>query len=249
MSTTTANPEGSPPLSEPQRIINTFVAPTKTFTDLKRVGRWWVPWLVISLFSYLFVGVVAQKIGFDQVTQNQLKLSPKREAQFEKMEPEQRARSMQLSVTITKGISYGIPIANIIVFVVIAAVLMATMNFGAGAEIPFATALAVVAYSYLPGIIQALLAMASILAGADPEGFTFQNPVASNLGHLVSPGSSPALYALLSKVDIFSIWICILMGLGFSAVSKLKRSTTMAVVFGWYAFITVLGVGFAAAFS
>ena len=244
-----ANPEGPPPLSEPQRIINTFVAPTKTFTDVKRVGRWWAPWLLISLVSYLLIAVVAQKIGFEQVSENQIRMSPKRAAQMEKMEPDQRARAMQLSVTITKTISYLIPVATVIYFVIIAAVLMATFNFGAGAEIPFGTALAVVAYSYLPGIIHAFLAMASVLAGADPEGFNFQNPVASNLGRLVEPASSPALYALLSKVDIFAIWICVLMGIGFAAVSKLKRSTTMAVIFGWYIFVALIGAGIAAAFS
>jgi hypothetical protein len=248
-STSGPAPVATAPLSEPQRIINIFIAPTKTFTDIRRVARWWAPWLLISLFSYALVGVVAQKIGFEEVTENQLKLSPKRAEQIEKMPPDQRARQIQLSVTITKTISYLIPIANLIYLLVIAAALLATLKFGAGAEISFATALAVVTYSFLPSIIQALLAIASVLAGVDPEGFNFQNPVASNLGHLVSPATSPALYTLLSKIDIFSIWICVLMGIGFAAVTRLKRSTTLAVVFGWYVLVTLVAVGLAAAFS
>ncbi|MBV9608909.1 MAG: YIP1 family protein [Acidobacteria bacterium] len=248
-STSVPTPGTIAPLSEPQRIINTFIAPSKTFADVKRVGRWWAPWLLISIFSYALVGVVAQKIGFDQVTENQLKLSPKRAEQLEKSPPEDRARRMQFSVTITKTISLLIPLVNVIYFAFIAAVLLATMKFGAGAEITFATALAVTTYSYLPSIVHVLLAIASVFAGADPEGFNFQNPVASNLGHLVSPASSPAVYALLSKIDIFSIWICVLLAIGFASVSKLKRSTTMAIVFGWYVLVTLLSVGFAAAFS
>jgi hypothetical protein len=248
-STSGPAPATTAPLPEPRRIINIFIAPTKTFTDIQRVARWWAPWLLISLFSYALVGVVAQKIGFEQVTENQLKLSPKRAEQIEKMPSDQRARQIQLSVTITKTISYLIPIANLIYLVVIAAALLATLKFGAGAEISFATALAVVTYSFLPAIIQAVLAIASMLAGVDPEGFNFQNPVASNLGHLVSPASTPALYTLLSKIDIFSIWTCVLMGIGFAAVTKLKRSTTMAVVFGWYVLVTLVAVGLAAASS
>jgi len=242
-------PGTTAPLSEPQRIVNTFVAPTKTFTDVKRVARWWAPWLIISLFSYALVGVVAQKVGFDQVTENQLKLSPKRAERLEKLPPDRRAKNIQLSITITRVISYSIPVVNLIYFAVIAAVLLATFKFGAGAEITFTTALAVVNYAFLPKVVHALLGIVSLLAGADPEGFNFQNPVASNLGHLVSPASSPGLYALLSSLDIFSIWVCLLLGIGFSAVSKLKRSTAMGVVFGWYALVTLVGVGVAAAFS
>jgi len=242
-------PGTTAPLSEPQRIINTFVAPTKTFTDRKRVGRWWVPWLLISLLSYVVVAVVAQKIGFEQVTENQIKLAPKRAEQLDKLPPGERASRMQTAAKITQAISYAIPIPTLIIFFIIAAVLMATFKFGAGAEIPFPTALAVVSYSYLPGLVRGLLTIASVLAGSDPESFNFENPVASNLGHLVSPTSSPPLYALLSRIDLFSIWICVLMGIGFAAVSKLKRSTTMAVVFGWYALITLIGVGWAALFA
>ncbi|MBV9086473.1 MAG: hypothetical protein JOY79_03225, partial [Acidobacteriaceae bacterium] len=115
-STSVPTPGTIAPLSEPQRIINTFIAPSKTFADVKRVGRWWAPWLLISIFSYALVGVVAQKIGFDQVTENQLKLSPKRAEQLEKSPPEDRARRMQFSVTITKTISLLIPLVNVIYF-------------------------------------------------------------------------------------------------------------------------------------
>ena len=240
---------GQPGLSQGARILNTFFAPSKTFTDIKRSAAWWAPFLLMAVFSYAFVAVVAKKVGFEQVVQNQMKLNPKAQERLEQLPAEQRAQQMRIQVAVTKGISYGFPVLNLLVLVVIAAVLMATFNFGAGAEIPFKQALAVTIYGNLPGIVKALLAMVSLLAGADPEGFTFQNPVATNLGYFVDPMASRALYSLATAVDIIAIWVLILTGIGFARISKLKTGTTVGVVFGWYLLITLVGAGLAAAFS
>src|SRR5450631_3483174 len=57
-------PEPVAALSEPARIINTFVAPSKTFTDLRRSAAWWGPFLIMTIVALGFVYVVDQKIGF-----------------------------------------------------------------------------------------------------------------------------------------------------------------------------------------
>jgi hypothetical protein len=225
---------GQPGLSQGARIINIFFAPSKTFTDIKRSAAWWAPFLVMAVFSYAFVGVVAKKVGFEQVTQNQIRMNPK---------------ASERQVAVTRGISYGFPILNLVVLTLIAAVAMATLNFGAGAEIPFKQSLAVVMYANMVGIVKVALAIVSLLAGADPEGFTFQNPVATNLGYFVDPVNSRVLYSAASAVDVIVIWVLVLAGIGFARISKLKTATTMSVVFGWYILLTLIGVGFAAAFS
>jgi hypothetical protein len=89
----------------------------------------------------------------------------------------------------------------------------------------------------------------SLYVGASPESFMIDNPVASNLGALVDMTAQPALFRLLAAFDIFAIWILILEGIGFSCISKVKRSTALGVVFGWYALIVLLRVAWAAAFS
>lgn len=240
---------GQPSLSQGARIVNTFFAPSKTFTDIKRSASWWAPFVLMAVFSYGFVAVVAKKVGFEQVTQNQIRMNPKQAESIEQLPADQRAQRMRIQTAVTKGISYGFPVLNLIVLTIIAAILMASFNFGAGAEIPFKQALAVVIYANLAGIVKAALAMVSLLAGADPEGFTFQNPVATNLGYFVDPVASRALYSLASAVDVIAIWVLVLTGMGFARVSKLKPATTYAVVFGWYILITLISAGFAAVFS
>jgi len=248
MSTAPAVPSAEPP-SETARIIDTFVAPTKTFADLKRVSRWWSPFLLIVIASYALIGVAGQKIGWEQLTENGLRLQPKQAAQLEKLPADQRAAAMERAVKITRGISYAFPAINLILLLIITAVLMASFNFGAGAEIPFGTALGVVMYASLPGILKAVLAIASLMAGANPESFNFQNPVATNPGYFIDPVASPALFRLASAIDVIMIWTLVLAAIGFAAVSKLKRGTTFAVVFGWYIVFILAATALGALFA
>jgi hypothetical protein len=225
-----------PLLSQPQRIINTFFDPVKTFTDLRRGTAWWLAFIVISICSYIFVAAVAQKIGFEQVNENQMKLNPKQAERMEQMPPADRARAMQIGVTITKVISFAFPAFALLIFVITAAILMAVFNFGFGADVGFGRALAVVVYASLTGSIKSLLTAITLFAGASPENFTFDNPLASNLGFFVDMNAHPALYRFASSMDIFMIWYVVLLGLGFACVSKVKRGTGIGVVVGLWLF-------------
>jgi len=254
MSTTAASPAvpEPKPLSAAERIVNAFVAPSKTFLDLKRKTTWtsWVaPWLLSAVFAWIFVAVMAQKIGFEQVSANQLKLRPKQAEQIEKMSADQRAQQMKISLAITKGISFGIPFMSLIFLAIVSLVLMATFNFGVGADLPFKLCLAIVMYASLPGIVKSVLGMVAILAGLDPEGFFPQNPVATNPGYFLNPVESPVLYQALTAMDVITIWMLVLTAIGFSCVSKMSKGTTMGVVFGWYLVVTLIGAGFTALFS
>jgi len=260
MSTTASAPTNIPPagdeqqpLSEPQRIINTYIAPTKTFTDIRRNASWWAPWLLGAIVGYLLVFAVGSKVGWEQVTENQIKMNPRQEARLEQIRqqnPDQYQRQLQISVAFTKGISYAIPVISLIFVAIIAAVLMATFNFGLGAAISFKQAMAIVFYGFLPAVIRSLLASITLFSGANTEGFNFSNPVGTNIAYYMSIADTPHwLYTLCSWIDLFTIWIFVLNGLGFAVVGRLKKSTGIGVLMGWYAVIVLIGTGFAAAFS
>jgi len=135
----------------------------------------------------------------------------------------------------------------IVFLFIIAAILLATFNYGAGAELSLNQCVAVVMYASLPGIIKALLAIVALMVGGG-DSFTFQNPVASNLSPLVDP-SSHFLYAVAMNLDLFTIWTLLLSGIGFACLTKVKRGTSLGIVFGWWA-VWVLGSSAAgAAFS
>ena len=248
-SATTPTPEPVAGLSPVARITNIFFSPSTTFADLKRKPSWWVAWLLISVVSLIFVFAMQQKIGFDRMVQNEINASPKTVEQLDKMPPEQREQRMQISTTVTKYISYGTPVFILIVNVIIAAVLMATFNFGFGTEVSFGLSMALVFYSFIPEILKSILGAISLYAGADPDGFNPRNPIATNLGFFISRTDHPVLYSLGSSVDIFGIWVLILLGIGFATVSKVKRGTAISVIAGWYILIALAGAGWVAAFA
>ena len=76
-STAPVLPVETPALSEAERVVDTFVAPTKTFTDLRRSSNWLVPFLLLCVVSIALVTVVDKKLGMEKVVENQLALQPK----------------------------------------------------------------------------------------------------------------------------------------------------------------------------
>ena len=240
-------PVEQPPLSQAERVVDTVVAPSKTFTDIRRNASWWVPWVLISIAGLALVFTVDKKVGMEKVAENSIQLSPKRAAKLDQLPPEQRASQMELAAKMTRIFAYGSPVLTIIFVAVIAAVLVGTFKLAIGAEVKFKHGMAISMYAFLPGIIKALLVILTIMISGG-ESFTFEHQLASNLGPLFDP-SSPFLYSVASSLDLFNIWTLILTGIGYSCVSKVKRSTSMAVVFGWWIVVVLVGAGFAALFA
>lgn len=243
-----ATPEQTPALSQVERVVDTFVAPTKTFTDIRRSASWWLPWLIGAIVGLALVSIVDKKVGMDKVTENQIQLSPKQAAKLDQLPPDQRAAQLEFSTKLTRDIAYVFPVFNLIVVGTLAAVLLATFKFGLGAEVKFSQAYAISMYAFLPGVIKALLVIVTLMIGSG-EGFTFQNQLASNLGPLFDPASSHFLYSIASSIDVFNIWILVLTGIGYSCVTRLKRGICMGVVFGWWVVVTLVGAAIGSLFS
>jgi Yip1 domain len=238
------------PLSQVERIVDVFIAPRKTFTDLRRSAAWWAPWLLIIVVSISFVYVGGEKVGFRKIMENQMKSQPKQQARLEQLPPDQREKQLQAGAQVTKVISYSFWIIQLIILMIVTLVLWGTFKFAIGADVSFNLSLAIVIYASLPGIIKALLAMLSLLAGASVDSFTFQNPVATNPGYFMDPTGATFLYSIMSALDVFLIWTLILTAIGFTCVSpKIKMGTALAVVFGWWLVLTLGASGLGAAFA
>lgn len=239
----------SPKLSEGARIVNTFIAPSKTFTDLRRNASWWGPWLLIAICSLAFIYTMGRQIGFEQISKNQIAHSARAD-QFEKLPPEQQAKQLALSVTIMRYFGYGSPVMILFYFLISTVVLWTTFKVAAGVETTFGQAYAIVMYAALPGVVGAILGIISLFAGIDPEGFDINNPVGTNLAYYLDPATTGKfLRGMASALDIINIWTIILLGIGFACTSKVKRSTAITIVAVWYLVFKVAGAALAAAFS
>jgi len=230
---TSPTPETAP-LSEGARIVDTFIAPSKTFTDLRRSAAWWGPWLVISVFSLIFIWSIGKQVGFEQVSRNQIAHSSRAD-QFDKLPPEQQAKQIQISTKIIGIFAYGSPVLILLYCLIATLALWLTFKMVMGAETTFGQAYAITMYAWLPGVLGAILGTISLFAGVNPEGFDINNPVGTNLAYYLDRDTTGKfIRGMASSIDLLNIWTIILLGIGFASTSKVKRSTAITVIAVWY---------------
>jgi len=237
------------PLSQGARIVNTFIAPSKTFTDLRRNASWWAPFLLMAVVSTIFVYTAGQKIGFRKIMENQMQAQPKAQERLEQLPADQREQRMEGGAKFTEIIAYVLPVFIVIVWLILAVVLFATFKIAAGADVSFKVSLAIVVYAALPIVLKSVLALISVAAGMSPDSFSLQNPVATNPGYFMNPAGDVFLYHVATDIDIFAIWTLVLTAIGFTCVSRVKTGTSYAIVFGWWLLFVLAGAGVGSAFS
>jgi hypothetical protein len=217
--------------------MNSFFAPKKTFTDLKRNPSWWVPWIISAVLSLIFGILAVQKLDITQMVQQQIDRSPAAQKRLEPLTPEQRRQGIAIQANFTKGIFYAYGIVILLGGMLFAAVLMAVFNFGFGAEVSFGRALGVVFYSFFPWNLATILLALSLLVMSDPNTIDFTNPMPTNPAFFMDPTGNKFLYTIARNLDIFRFWAVVLLGLGFSAASSNRKPsvkaaiTTMLVIF------------------
>jgi hypothetical protein len=235
-------PEASaPPLNQVERVVDAFVAPSKTFTDIRRDASWWMPFLIGVVITLAFGYVVQQKIGWDKTYQNILKQSPAQQQRIEQAPADQQARAMQLGANITKYTFWGTPVLALIAAIVAAAVLLATVNFGFGGKAKFGQMIAVWMYATLPWAIQGILGIIATWF-VDPDTFNLKNFVGTNIGYYLPQDLPKTAIALGSAIDIFTIWALVLLTIGCAIVGNIKKGQAAAAVWGWWVIMTILKV-------
>ena len=236
-------------LSQMERVTNTFSAPSKTFEDIKRGNKsWWMPFIILSIFGYVFFAAVSYKVGMQTVVDNQFKLmSEKQQEQMAQAPPAQREMSAKISLYVTEGVFIAGPIFLLVVAAIVSLVLWGTINFVFGGKATFGGIFAVWFFADLPSILKVLLGIIVMFAGGTPETFNIKNFAPTNVAaFLPVMETNKAIYALANSLDIVTIWSMILLGMGVAIVAGVKRSSGYIAVFGWWALMVLIGVGYAA---
>lgn len=242
-----AQPEASAaPLGQVQRVVDTFTAPTKTFADIRRSASWWLPWLIGVVVTLGLGFAIQQKIGWEKAYDNILRQSPTQQQKIEQLAPDQQARAKAIGANFTKVIFWMTPLVALIVALIAAGVLLATVNFGFGGQAKFAQMFAVWLYGTLPWAIQGLLGIITIYVGVDPDSFNLKNFVGTNIGYYLPTDMSRALIALGTSIDIFTIWALVLLTIGCAMIGNIRKSQAAMAVWGWWILITLIKVGAAA---
>lgn len=233
-------------LSEVERVVDTFVAPSKTFTDILRDASWWLPFVILVLFTFVNGWVIQRQVGFSRVSENQIHLNPKQEEQFNQLPEDQKAARLAVSAKITSYFTYG-SFIFVLIFVAITALLYwGSFNFGFGARATFKQMFAVCMYAGLPRVLIGILTIITLFFGSNQESFDIRNPVGTNLGYYF-PDAAPWLRVFLSFFDVIGLWSLALTILGAAIVAKVSKAKAATVVVGWWVVAMILIVGITAA--
>jgi hypothetical protein len=237
-----------PGLSQVERVVDTFVAPTKTFTDILRNQSWWLPFLLTVVISLGVTFAVGHQVGWERVVETQIQTSPKQQDALASLTPEQRAGRVHGMAVGYRYTSYGFALL-ILLFAAIASLgLWATFNFALGAQTTFGQMFCLWMYCSLPKLLIGLVTILTLFFGGNAEGFDLKNPVGTNLGYYF-PDAGAGLKAALGFFDVIGIWSMVLLIIGTAIVAKVSRGKAAAVIVGWWLLILIISAAAAAAFN
>jgi hypothetical protein len=229
------------------RIIGVLFSPKSTFEDISRKPTWLLPLSLLAILGAVVAVGLNQKMNWGEYVSQQIEKSP-RAAQ---LSAEQKEKQIEVGAKFARYSVYifGIPAPLVIVFIV-AGVMLGAYNLFGGANLNFTTALGIVAHAYVPVILGNILFL--VVLFLKPSGtLDLDNPVATNLAAFLPEGSAKWLEALGKNIDIFAIWITLLIAIGFAATNpkKLKGGKPYNIAFGVFAAYIVVRVGLAFIFS
>ena len=212
-------PDGG--MSEAGRLTGIFWEPKPVFQDLAAKPRFWVPLILLTLLSVVYMVSFSRVVGWESMIRRQLDSN----ARVQQLPAEQRERAMQQAMTFTVPFAYAGAVVGITAAsLVIAGVLLGIMNLLGGAGLKFKQAFSITVYSFLPSALASVLGLV-VLFSKNPEDFDLQNPLPLNLGAFLSgPETGAAVKALARSIDLFAIWIMLLMALGFSTAAGKRLS-------------------------
>jgi hypothetical protein len=241
-------PEEPRGLSQFERVADTFVAPSATFTDILRSTSWGLPFLLSVLATLAFAYTVDRQVGFSQVAETQVHISPGMEERLSGLTPSERAEQMQSATTRYRYSTYGFPIITLVIAALSSLVLWATFKFGLASNATYAQFFCLWMFANLPRLFVALIAIITLNFGSAAETFNLSDPAGTNVAYYL-PDALPWLRAFLSYFDVVGLWVLVLLILGSAIVAKVKIGQAAAVVIGWWLLIVLVTVAATAIFS
>jgi hypothetical protein len=229
-----SDPVGAPadasaqPVSLWEDFVDIFYAPSEVFAR-RRDAKFGMPLLFLTL-----AGVVLYFL-----TKNAMQ--PVMDAEFSFRSAEMmRANPQMTSERLASGRrvfeTFG-PVIFAVMFP-ITVLLTGTVLWAVGklfdAKEPLTAALMIATYSQVPRLVQSLISAAQGLF-MDPQSITSIHSVSLSLARFMDATTAqPVVLAMAARVDVFTIWITVLLAIGLHVVGRIpKQSAAIAAAITW----------------
>jgi hypothetical protein len=209
-------------------FLDIFYAPSTVFARREN-GSVLIPMLVVTLLLGVLYFVNSRVLDpiMDAEMRRQMAATMEKNPQITPEMIEQGRGMMKVATGIFAVV--GIPILLLVV-----GLTLWLVGKIFGAKQTFRAAMVVAAYAYVPKVLE------SVLAGVqgffvDPAQLDGRYRLSLGIGRFLDPDTtSPALLGLVGRIDVFTIWVTVLLAIGLSVTGRIPRArAAMAAVVVW----------------
>lgn len=243
MSDPLAPPVPSPSPVEPekpggflQNLVDVYFSPREAFTRIVRNPAFVLPLVAYIVLVLAFTGVWMSKMDPVEFMKVQIEESGRADripADQRESIIEQQAKMMPIFAWV------GGVVGTVVTFLVVAGVLLFVYRFFYASEVTFKQAVAIVSWVFFAvGLVTTPLLLLVLQLKGD-WNINPQEAIQANLGLLLDKSTAAKpLWALLSSIDVFALWMVFLLATGFGVAS---RKTTGSALWGvgicWAVFV------------
>jgi hypothetical protein len=221
-------PAGAPsgpagePMSLPEACFSIFFAPSRVFAERQDKG-WVLPLVILTVVIVLlfFATRSFMQPAFDAEF-------ARGAARMARSNPQITAQQMEVG----RRMQEKFAVVGIAVFIPIAVILIGLTLWLVGrfvdAQQSVSAALVVATFSYFPKVL-AQLAVGVIGFVRDPSTLTgLANMTVGPAMFLNADQTSPILLAFLARLDLFTLWVTVLLGIGLHVTGKVPKAQAYA---------------------
>jgi hypothetical protein len=225
---TSAPPASTKPASLWEDFIDIFVSPSEVF-ERRRASGFFMPLLVFTVLTVVItvLGRSAMAPIFDSEFARGMAAAARKNPQITQAQLEGPRAFMEKLAPVMVGL--GALIMPMVVGVILwLAGKMVDAKENIGAACMIAT------YAFFPRVLDSLLRVVQAFM-LDPAKLNGQYRVALSPARFLDPDvASPVVVALLGRIDLFTIWVTVLLAIGLAVVARIPRSrAAMAAVIVW----------------
>jgi len=209
-------------------FVDIFVQPAQVF-ERRREGKFGLALLALMVIS----GVIffALRNG----------IAPIMDAEMAKQAAAMAARNPSITpeqIATQQGMMEKFAVIGYVLFmpigIIIAAILLWIAGKVVSASVAFAAAMMIATYSQFPRIVEMIVnALQGLIMS--PESITGRFSVQIGPARFLDPSTNPFVLTLLGGLDLFTIWVTVLLAIGLSVVARVpRRQAAIAAVIVWF---------------
>ena len=224
------------------RLVGVFIAPARTFASIARRPTWLLPLAIAAGLAVPLTELVFSKTDLrGDITRSVEKSGRKI--------PDDQLDAM---VEKTRRLA---PLFDVFGIVVVAVATAGTAGvlWGAcqafGWDVKFRQSLGVTTHAFLPQTLASAALLGVLWNRERIDKTTMGDAIPTHLGRLADAHADPVGHALLSSVDLVSVWVMVLLVLGLAAAAGAPRRKVAILVVALWALFVLGKAGVTAVFA